>query len=120
MERFGRVTYQYVTVTYTWTFGGEEDENTNATPAGRWEWYPSGPVEDTNLHESIDVPTQLGQLDSSGTMSVSLLATDNADLSDFNWIFNKWIQGEDSEPVAYIVNHADGAEQTLDSLTQAS
>jgi hypothetical protein len=114
------VSYNYVTVTYTWTFSGEEDENSNAVPAGRWEWYPSGPVEDTNLHENIDVPPQFGQLDSNGSMSVSLLANDNSGLSAFNWIFNKWIEGEDSEPVAYIVNHADGDTQTLDSLTQAS
>lgn len=113
------MTYNYVTVTYTWTFGGEEDENTDTIPAGRWEWYPSASVEDTNLHENVDVPPQLGQLDSNGTMTVSLLAVDNDGLSDFNWIFTKWIQGEDSTPTAYIVKYADGASQTLDSLTEA-
>ena len=103
--------YNYVTVTFTWS----DDEN--GVAAGRYEWYTSATIIDTTTHEEIDEPVILGQLDSNGSMSVSLLAMDNPTLSSFNWVFQKWIQGEESIATAYEVYHANGASQTLDSLT---
>lgn len=105
--------YNYVTVTYTY------ETSLLAAAIGRVEWRPSGPITDSTNHLEFEEPVQLVELDANGAFSVSLLATDNAGLSSFNWVFTPWVQGEEVEATAYLVAHADGASQTLDSLTKA-
>lgn len=105
--------YNYVTVTATY-------QTTPGTAAnGRYEWYPSTSVVDSSTGDEMDIAPILAQLDSTGSFSVVLLATDNANLSTFYWAYNKWIEGEEVGGVTYYVRFADGATQALDKLTVA-
>jgi hypothetical protein len=107
------MSYNYVTVTYTFTGEAGSDGE------GRVYWYPTGQVTDSSLHEDVTPPAQSIILDDTGSFSATLLACDNANLSDFGWVFHAYVGAELGLPlytVTYEVAYANGSSQTLDAL----
>jgi hypothetical protein len=99
------MSYNFVTVTGQYAAFGI---NANV---GRVEWYPSDTVQDTSTTEDVTPVYQTINLDATGSFSVVLLATDNANLTSFGWTFVPYIPGQDYKPVTYLVPFANGATQ---------
>lgn len=106
------MSYNYVTV--SWKY---ETDSDNTAAVGRVEWYPTDSIMDSSNNEELDIAPVNTILDTTGAFSVSLLATDNTNLSAFGWTFVPFVTGQDATPVSYYVPYADGAAQELDSLT---
>lgn len=102
--------YNFVTVQ------GKYQDGAGNAAVGRVEWFPSNPIVDTVLHVTIAPPAALISLDATGMFSVSLMATDNANIGVFGWGFIPHIGGVPGDIQYMQVKFSSGATQQLDTL----
>ena len=98
--------------------GGTCLNGSNLPCQGSLKFAPSVPLTDTTDEEVIRQVPLTAELTGLGTFSVSLLATDNANLSPAGWcwIVTECITGLPPAQWAFFLEHASGADQDISAL----
>ena len=105
------MTYNYVSVQ------AKYQSSTGVPGVGRVQWWPTAPIVDAVAHLTLTEIVDEITLDATGSFSVSLLATDNVNLSVFGWAFRPAIAGVSDEIQLMQVRFlSGGSTQWIDQL----